>query len=115
MDVENGSIYWVNMAAGNRISDDGKRPFLAVQSDILNASRINTVVMLGLTDRTEFSQLPGNVTLEFGEANLPQRYIVNVSQMVTFEKKMLAERIGSIDDTRMRQVYDGIRLVLNME
>ena len=115
MDVENGSIYWVHMADGCGSSDDGRRPFLAVQSDILNASRLNTVVMLALTDRPEFSRLPGNVVLEQGEANLTKNYIVNVSQLVTLEKRALSERIGRIDPARMSQVCDGIRLVLNME
>ena len=115
MEVENGSIYWVHMTKGCGSSGDGKRPFLAVQSDILNASRLNTVVMLALTDRPEFSQLPGNVTLERGEANLTKDYTINVSQWVTLEKDALCEKVGSIDTKRMKQVCDGIKLVLNME
>lgn len=115
MDVENGSIYWVDLTGAADAARDGKRPFLAVQSDILNASRLNTVVMLAMTDRPEFSQLPGNVTLEAGEANLPERYTVNVSQLMTFAKSVLGSRIGHVGKERMRQVYEGVRLVLGMD
>ena len=115
MKVQNGSVYWIRINSAADSAGDGLRPFLTVQSDALNASRLNTVVMLALTDRSEFSLLPGNVTLEPGEANLTKQYIVNVSQFMTFAKKNLGDRIGSVGKERMQEVYDGIRLVLSME
>ena len=114
MDVENGTIYWVHFDAGDS-QGTVKRPFLNIQSDILNESRLNTVVLLALTDNPDFSRLPGNVTLDRGEANLPKRYVINVSQLLTLEKKALIEPIGAIDADRMREVYEGVKLVLSME
>jgi mRNA interferase MazF len=38
--------------------------------------------------------------------------VVNASQVFTVDKRQLGERIGGLGAQRMREVLDGIRLVL---
>jgi mRNA interferase MazF len=52
------------------------------------------------------------VLLEAGEADLPQRSVVNVTQLFTVGKDELVERIGSLSPERLRQILDGIELLL---
>ncbi len=58
------------------------------------------------------AEAPGNVLLQPGEANLPKQSVVNVSQIFTVDKRQLEDRIGSLSATRVREILDGIRLVL---
>lgn len=58
---------------------------------------------------------PGNVLLVPGEGNLPAQSVVNVSRMVTLDKRILGNRIGGLDRERMREILDGVRLVLEGE
>ena len=55
---------------------------------------------------------PGNVRLERGEANLPKSSVVNVSQILAVDKGDLTEKIGSLSPERLRQVLDGLYLLL---
>jgi mRNA interferase MazF len=48
----------------------------------------------------------------WGEGNLPKRSVVNVSQILTVDKSQLGEQIGRLSAQRVRQILDGIRLVL---
>jgi len=40
---------------------------------------------------------------------------VNVSQLVTIDKRFLAERAGTLTPEQLRAVEDGLRLVLSLE
>jgi hypothetical protein len=58
-----------------------RRPYLIVQNNITNRSRISTVVVCSLTSNLGRAASPGNVLLRAGEASLPRRSPVNVSQL----------------------------------
>jgi mRNA interferase MazF len=83
-----------------------------VQNNLFNRSRINTVVVCALTSNLKRATAPGNVLLERGEANLPRRSVVNVSLLVAVDKADLSEQIGTLSPRRVREILDGIRLVL---
>jgi mRNA interferase MazF len=61
---------------------------------------------------TKRASAPGNVLLAQGEANLPKPSVANVSQLLTVDKSQLGEYIGTLSPQRVRQVLDGIRLLL---
>ena len=50
--------------------------------------------------------------LEKGEASLPKRSVVNVTQVFSVDKRTLDERIGTLPQQRIQQVLDGVRLVI---
>ncbi len=88
------------------------RPYLIVQNNVFNSSRINTVVVCGLTSNLRRAGDPGNVLLFPGEAELPEQSVVNVSQIVTLDKSQLRTRIGALSSERIREVLRGIDLLL---
>ena len=92
----------------------GRRPGLVIQSNVLNDSRLNTVVMLAITSTLKFGELPGNVVLRKGEANIPRRCVVNATQFKSVDKTSLREMIGKLSEKRMEQIYQGIELVLDI-
>ena len=114
MVIRNGSIYWVDFSPGKGSEPMGRRPGLVIQNDILNDSKLSTVIMLAITSTLKFGELPGNVILGKGEANMPKKCVVNVTQIKSVDKKSLREKIGTLSKERMIQVYDGIKLVMNI-
>ncbi|TAK32107.1 MAG: hypothetical protein EPO21_15900 [Chloroflexota bacterium] len=50
--------------------------------------------------------------LRRGEARLPKRSVVCVTRIFTVDKTDLGERIGVLSRTRVREILNGIRLVL---
>ena len=113
MVIRNGSIYWVNFSPGKGSEPLGKRPGLVIQNDALNDSKINTVIMLAITSTMKFGQLPGNVTLQKGEANLPKACVINATQLKSVDKQSIQEIIGTLSKDRMSEVYEGLKLIMN--
>jgi mRNA interferase MazF len=112
MVIRNGSIYWVDFSPEKGSEPIGRRPGLVIQNDILNDSKLNTVVMLAITSTMKFGELPGNVTLRKGEANLPKRCVINTTQIKSVDKKSIQEKIGALSKKRMDEVHAGLKLVM---
>jgi mRNA interferase MazF len=72
---------------------------------------MRTVLVCALTSNLKRAEAPGNILLEEGEANLPKRSVVVVSQITTVDKSQLGEYVGSLAQKRMRQILDGLRLL----
>ena len=75
MVIRKGSIYWVDFSPGKSSEPIGRRPGLVIQNDILNDSKLNTVIMLAITSTMKFGELPGNVVLRKKEANFGRRSV----------------------------------------
>jgi mRNA interferase MazF len=94
-------------------SEPGYRhPHVVIQNNVFNVSKINTVVVCALTSNVKRAAVPGNVLLKKGEANLPKDSVVNISQIITVDKSDLIEKIGSLSLSRMKQVIEGVKLLL---
>ena len=93
----------------------GRRPGLVIQSDAVNDSKINTVIMLAITSTLRYGDLPGNVILRKGEANMPKRCVINVSQAKSVDKNSIREKIGTLSKEKMVAVEEGIRLILDLD
>jgi mRNA interferase MazF len=83
-----------------------------VQNNLVNQSRIRTVVVCALTSNLKRAEAPGNVLLEDGESGLPKRSVVNVTQLLTVDKRHLGDYVGTLSAARVRQIVSGIALVL---
>ncbi len=105
MVIRKGSVYWVNFSPGKGSEPMGKRPGLVIQNDALNDSKLNTVIVLAVTSTLKLGELPGNVVLRKGEANMPKRCVINVTQIKSVDKTSLKEKIGSLSKKRMEEVY----------
>jgi len=92
----------------------GRRPGLVIQNDVLNDSNLNTVLMLAITSTLKFGDLPGNIVLQKGEANMPKRCVINVTQIKSVDKKSIKENIGALSEKRMAEVYQGLKLVMDI-
>jgi len=114
MVIRKGSIYWVNFSPGKGSEPIGRRPGLVIQNDILNDSNLNTVIMLAITSTMKLGELPGNIVLKKGEANLPKKCVVNVTQIKSVDKKSIKEKIGTLPKKRIDEVHEGLKLVMTL-
>jgi mRNA interferase MazF len=111
--IQQGDIFWVDTTDPVGSRPAYRRPYVVVQNNVMNASRLGTVVMCGLTTTLKRATSPGNVLLHPGEANLPERSVVNVSQVMTFDKSELSEWIGRLSSTRIREIVKGSNRLLD--
>ncbi|MBW2000662.1 MAG: type II toxin-antitoxin system PemK/MazF family toxin [Deltaproteobacteria bacterium] len=112
MVIEQGEVYWVDLGEPRGSAPGYRHPHIVIQNDVFSASLINTVVVCVITSNLRRAKSPGNVVLEKGEANMPKKSVVNVTQIYTVDKRDLAEKIGKVSKDKLEQILDGLKLVL---
>lgn len=112
MVVQRGDIWWGDLPTPAGSAPGYRRPVLIVQADNFNRSEINTVVIAIITTNTDLANAVGNVLLTKRQSGLLKESVVNVSQLYTIDKGLLTEYVGTISDSKMSQIDDGLRLVL---
>ncbi len=112
MGIKQGEIYWIDLGAPMGSEPAYRHPHLVIQNNLFNASNIATVVVCALTSNIKRADAPGNVLLQKGEANLPQKSVVNISQVFTVNKSELVDKIGHVSQKRLREILDGIQLLI---
>jgi len=110
--IERGEVWWADLGDGRGSAPAGNRPVLVVQADALNRSRLNTVVVAVVTSNLALADAPGNVLLRHEDSGLSRDSVVNVSQLLTLDKRLLAARTAALSFPLQQLVDDGIRLVL---
>jgi mRNA interferase MazF len=111
MVINQGDIYWVRLDEPDGSEPDYAHPYVVIQENIFNHSRIPTVVVCALTSNIKQAKAPGNVLLEPNEANLLKQSVVVVSKISSVEKTQLGEYIGSLTRQRVDQILAGIRFL----
>ena len=112
--MHRGDIWWAALPASKASEPGFKRPLIIVQSDDFNRSQINTVIAVILTSNLQLSLSPGNLFLKSKETGLRKNSVANVSQMVTTDRSFLIEKIGKLSPNKMKQLEEGLRLVLSL-
>ena len=94
MVASQGDLFWVDLGEPSGSRPGFRRPFVVVQNDLFNRSRLSTVIVCALTSNLRRAEAPGNVLLPQGAGNLPQDSVANVTQLFTIDKGELTDRIG---------------------
>ncbi len=110
--ISQGEIHWVDFGTPRGSEPGFRRPCVVVQNDAFNESAIATTVVAVLTTNLRLAEAFGNVLLRKGEAGLVRRSVVNVSQIATVDRSMLAGRIGRLGRRRLREVLAGVYSLL---
>ncbi|RQD67926.1 MAG: type II toxin-antitoxin system PemK/MazF family toxin [Desulfonatronovibrio sp. MSAO_Bac4] len=111
MVINQGDIFWIDLTEPSGSEPGYRHPHVIIQNNLFNRSRINTVIACPLTSNLKRAAAPGNVLLKKGEANLPKKSVVNISQIFTVNKSDLSEKIGSLKNGRFQEVLQGIKLI----
>jgi mRNA interferase MazF len=112
VEIRQGDIFWIDLDDPQASEPGYRHPYVVVQNNLFNQSRIPTVVVCPLTANLKRAVAPSNLLLDPGEGNLPKQSVVNVSQVYTVDKLFLVNKIGSLSMKRVRQIMQGIMLVL---
>lgn len=112
MVISQGDIYWLDLEEPKGSEPGYKRPFVVIQNDAFNKSKIGTAVVCALTSNLKLASAPGNQLLKKGEANLPKASVVNISQVMTVDKSDLTEKIGQLSKKRIEEIISGFEFLL---
>ncbi len=110
--MRRGEVWWADLPEPSGSEPGVRRPVVVIQADEFNRSRIRTVIAAAITSNTTLAQAPGNVALSRRSVGLDRLSVVNVSQIVTLDKRVLTERVGRLSARKLRDVEDGVRVAL---
>ena len=83
-----------------------------IQADPFNRSQIGTVIVAAITSNLHLAEAPGNVRLSRRDSKLPRDSVINVSQVLTLDRRYLTAKSGGLPGQAMEKVDAGLRLVL---
>lgn len=112
--MKRGEIWWASLPDPEGSSPGYRRPVLIIQANEFNESRINTLIAAVITSNVALATAPGNKILKTRTSGLPRDSVVNVSQIITIDKRLLTEKVKRLDDGALEEVEEGLRLVLGL-
>ena len=112
--MKRGEIWWASLPEPKGSEPGFRRPVVVVQADEFNRSKINTVVCASITSNLNLADAPGNVRLSSRSSGLHKPSVVNISQLITVDKRFLLKKVKTLDHQNMSQVDESLRLVLKL-
>ncbi len=112
--IERGEIYWADLGYPAGSKPAKRRPILIIQGDSYNASALATVIAAVITSNTRLSMMPGNVFLPASSSGLQRDSVINITSLVTLDRRDIEQRVGRIPESIMFQVDAGLRQVLSL-
>ena len=112
--VRRGDVVWADFGEPRGSGPAYRRPALVVQADIYNASRISTVVLAAITSNTALARFSDNVFLPAGCGGLDRDSVVNVTQVMSVDRRYIDDDAGCLPNHLMDQVDAGMRAILGL-
>lgn len=112
--IKRGEVWWAELADPRGSEPGYRRPVLVIQADSFNQSQIGTVIAAAITSNLDLAKAPGNVDLSRGDGGLPRKSVVNVSRVLTLDRRFLTKKVGRLSDPLVKEVEEGLRLVLSL-
>jgi mRNA interferase MazF len=112
--MKRGDIWWANLPDPSGSGPGYRRPVLVIQSDAFNASAIQTVIVVAITSNLRLANAPGNLLVTPQQTGLGRDSVINVSQVVTVDRRALTERVGVVPARVLENLDAGLRLVLGL-
>jgi mRNA interferase MazF len=112
--IKRGELWWADLGEPRGSAPALRRPILVLQSDAFNRSGIGTTVAVSLTSNLKLAAAPGNVVYRGRGSGLSRPSVINVSQISTLDRSFLLRRIGAVPPHVLREVEDGVKLVLGL-
>ena len=112
--IQRGDVCWADLGEPRGSRPAKRRPVLVIQSGPYNASRLNTTLAAVITSNTGLAAMPGNVFVPAVASGLSKDSVVNITALVTLDKKDLDPAIGQLPASLMHEVDRGLRRVLGL-
>ena len=109
--IHRGELWRADLGEPRGSAPALRRPFLVMQAESYNRSRLPTVVVIALTTGHRLAAIPGNVFVPAPTTGLPSDSVVDVTQLATLDRDT---RIGALPAWMVAAVERGLRRVLGM-
>ena len=113
MVIKRGDIYYADLSPVVGTEIGGLRPVVVISNDKINRFA-STVVVAAITSKMT---KPNSLFVKFSVENigLVKDSVILLDQIRTLDKKRLREKMGHIDDEKMKKVDQALQVTLNLQ
>lgn len=109
-----GEIWWASLPVPRGSEPGFRRPVVIVQSDAFNRSEISTILVAAISSNLRLAEAPGNIFLKRRDSRLPKDSVINVSQLLTLDKKCLIEKTAELSPKRILELDEGLKIAISI-
>ncbi|MDP4133576.1 MAG: type II toxin-antitoxin system PemK/MazF family toxin [Bacillota bacterium] len=109
MIIKRGDIFYADLSPVIGSEQGGVRPILVVQNDVGNKYS-PTIIAAAITSQINKAKLPTHIELDSQMYGLTKDSVILMEQIRTIDKKRLREKIGHLDDERMKSVNEALNI-----
>lgn len=113
MIVRRGDIFYADLSPVVGSEQGGVRPVLIVQNDVGNKYS-PTVIVAAITSQINKAKLPTHIEILGEDYGLNKDSVILLEQVRTVDKKRLKEKIGHLDEEKMKLVNDALIISLGL-
>lgn len=106
-----GEVWMANFNPGRGSEQKGIRPALIIQNDIGN-QYASTTIITAIT--TTIKKYPVTVLITQGTGGLKENSMVNLAQVLTIDKGRLIKKLGRLEEDKMSEVDEAIKVSLGI-
>ena len=112
--IKRGQVYWVDFGQPHGSGPAYGRPAVVIQDNDFNETNLNTVIIAIITTNLRLVSMDGNVLLMPKTNGVSEPSVANVTQVYTVDKSDLVDLMGVVTKLELKQIDDGLRLVLSL-
>lgn len=109
-DIKRGDIYYADLSPVVGSEQGGVRPVLVIQNDVGNKYS-PTIIIAAVTSRIDKAKIPTHVELS-SKYGLTKDSVALLEQIRTIDKRRLKEKIGTIDESKMKSINQALFISL---
>ncbi len=107
MIIKRGDIFYADLSPVIGSEQGGVRPILVVQNDVGNKYS-PTVIAAAITSQINKAKMPTHIEIDSKKYGLTKDSVILLEQIRTIDKRRLREKIGHLDDERMKSVNEAL-------
>lgn len=113
MVIKRGELYYADLSPVIGSEQGGIRPVLIVQNDIGN-KHSPTIIAAAITSKLNKAKLPTHIELCAKVYGLEKDSVVLLEQIRTIDKRRLKEKIGELEEYKMKEVNKAMMISLGV-
>lgn len=110
-EIRRGEIYYADLSPVVGSEQGGIRPVLIIQNDVGNKYS-PTVIVSAITSKIDKAKIPTHIELKAQDYGLAKNSVVLLEQIRTIDKRRLKEKIGILDEFKIKQINTALLISL---
>lgn len=112
--MKRGEVYLADLSPVQGSEQGGKRPVVIIQNNVGNRHS-PTVIVAAITGKINKAKIPTHVEISKEAYKLDMDSVILLEQIRTVDKIRLQEKLTYLDEDKMREVNDALKVSLELE